>query len=226
MHCISQYQAIHLLQPSRFEPGGSGPVKKEFEGNERNFVNCVRFNLYTICKNLELKAAKRLMESIGEFESWKRMETALLSRIVTLGGQDAVVQLLKEAHNGDLNRVTQENVQSTALLREFLPSPDDLILQKGNCLIIAQDTYKDSSYSKRDGTEHDIAELAKTFKTFGCNNGRVKIKKDIEDAQGFRQAMSQFRDSLADDIDYAVICILSHGSLNPATKQEVIVGTR
>ena len=87
-------------------------------------------------------------------------------------------------------------------------------LEKGTCLIISQEKYDpDSDHSDRDGTQQDVIALSKTFKSFGCND-RIKVERDIDDAKGFKEVISEFREGLKyQKLDFVVVCILSHGEV-------------
>ena len=123
----------------------------------------------------------------------------------------------------DVTWITRDNAELTALFRKTFPS-DAVQLKNGKCLIISQEKYDD--YPNRDGSHKDVIELTKTFKSFGCH--QPVIKRDIPDARGFRDVMSEFKKSLAhhpESYDYVVVCILSHGTLNKTRNDEEFVGT-
>lgn len=223
LHCTSSYLAIKILQPNSFSYGGNGCIKKEFEGKERHFVDPFRFMFYKICKDLKFVQANKVMQNIGQSQGWKRMETAFLLQIKEKGSHQALVNALKEESDPDVSRIRDKaDCHSLALLRQLNQSPNDLILEKGRCLIIAQDKYKSNSgFDRRQGTDNDVIYLAQTWREFGCQN--PLIRRDIKNADGFRSVIREFQESLKGaDFDYVVVCILSHGRKNSKGQEEIL----
>jgi len=84
------------------------------------------------------------------------------------------------------------------------------------------------SFEIREGTNIDEEALRHTWEYF-CGPANVKTVHDLT-AAGIRGACNNFRTDLEtsnpDDVDYMVLCILSHGRNNPNTNQDEIMGTQ
>jgi len=148
-----------------------------------------------------------------------------LTELVKRGSQAALIQELKKIRDPE-GLITKDNADSMTLLGRNLPTDAlELNFSRSKCLIISQEVYNDASYSDRYGTEQDVIALTKTFKDFGCSNDRVKVERNVPDAEGFKRVIRDFKKELGQP-DFVIVCILSHGRLNRNTNREEIIGTQ
>ena len=133
-------------------------VRKEFENQEKNFINPIRIAFYNIFQNLTSVETKDLMKrnKLEPKNGFKRMETAVLCLSKNINELILLKKIIDDANDNANDKPKIAKLKrDTMILTE-----DSLELKRGQCLIINQEKYK-PPLEERHGSKEDKIYLAK-----------------------------------------------------------------
>lgn len=211
LHLIEHYQAVRIL--AEYFGFSYEQMKKKFEKIEHHFIQPARVALFRLCEDLTSADSEALLENL-QARGWKHTETALLALEEKKGISDLVSCINSAGRSVHLNG-------SVPVVSNM--ARDVKTVKKGLCLIISQRNFIDG-HSVRVGTEKDVKSLKEVWEKFGC---QVFVEEDL-DHVGMRRKVEWFRDEIertpAEDLDYVVCAVMTHGRENKDTYQEELMG--